>query len=543
MAAAVRRAIVLRSLVRSTVLLPASRSGSRLLSGLAKASNEVIKEQRERSFAELGIQPYPRYTAAPAGYPLVDHALVHSRWGQAMDSGAKLTDVQLTIQGRLLSRREASKKLFFFDIEQDGQTVQVVASQARFNGESAQFRALNRMLMVGDIVRFSGFVGKTNMGETSVFATHLPELLAPCVRPIPLRSGLVDTEKRFRNRHLDLLVNPQAKQALKMRAQVLQHIRQFLDSRRFVEVETPVLSPSVGGASARPFVTRAMAFDQTTLFMRVAPELYLKQLVIGGLDRVYEIGKQFRNEGIDADHNPEFTTCEFYMAYGTLEDLMQMTEDLLRSMAEKLTGSAAVSVPENEAGLAPIDFGPAFRRIDVMQNLRENVPELPQNLDENSLPKLQEILEQRQIPVAQPHTVPRLLDRLIGYYIEPQCVQPTFLYGHPAIMSPLAKCADGEQTVAARIELFVNGKELVNAYEELNDPNQQRAKFQAQALERDQGDDEVPLPDAAFCDALEAGLPPTAGWGMGVDRVIALLAGVAHLRETIAFPIMRPLAK
>ncbi|KAJ2836085.1 hypothetical protein J3B01_003075 [Coemansia erecta] len=538
---AAARQTLFRSLTRCALSQP--RACIRFQTTATKASNELIKEQREKCFAELGIQPYPRYAAPAPEYPLVSHAHMHSRWGKSLDSGAKLTDAKLTIQGRLVSKREASKKLFFFDVEQDGQTVQVMASQVRYDGDSTQFQAVNRALMVGDIVRFSGFVGKTNTGEISVFATHRPELLAPCVRPIPLRSGLSDMEKRFRNRHLDLLVNPKAKRVLKMRAQALQYIRRFLDSREFLEAETPVLSPSVGGASARPFITKAMAFDETMLYMRVAPELYLKQLVIGGLDRVYEIGKQFRNEGIDADHNPEFTTCEFYMAFAALEDLMQMTEDLLRGMAETLTGSAAVSLPGDDADSAPINFGPSFRRIDVMQELRKHIPELPQTLNEGSLNELQSILAGRDIPVAHPHTVPRLLDRLIGFYIEPQCVQPTFLYGHPAIMSPLAKCADSEQTVSARFELFVNGKELVNAYEELNDPNQQRVKFQAQAMERDQGDDEVPLPDSAFCDALEAGLPPTAGWGMGVDRVIALLSGVTHLRETIAFPIMRPLAK
>ncbi|KAJ2673748.1 hypothetical protein IWW42_002160 [Coemansia sp. RSA 1085] len=501
------------------------------------AANLAIKEQREHEFKALGISPYPRYTEPPAGHPLVSHITVHSRWGQAMDNGAKLTNVQLTVQGRVVSKREASKKLFFFDIEQDKQTVQVVMSQARYTGDTAQFRKLNRALMVGDIVRVSGFVGKTNTGETSVFATMLPELLAPCLRPIPLRSGLVDSEKRFRNRHLDLLVNPQAKHALQTRSRVLRHIRQFLDTRQFTEVETPILSPSVGGASARPFATQSVAFDKTALYMRVAPELYLKQLVIGGFDRVYEIGKQFRNEGIDADHNPEFTTCEFYMAYAGLEDLMQMTEDLLREMARDIAGSTVLSLPDSTTS---IDLGPPFSRIDVTQRLREHVPELPAILDEGSLPALQKILAKRQIPAVQPHTVPRLLDRLIGHYIEPGCVQPTFLYGHPAIMSPLAKCTSEEQSAAARFELFVNGKELVNAYEELNDPNLQREKFRAQAVERDQGDLEVPLPDSAFCDALETGLPPTAGWGMGVDRVVALLAQVAHLRETIAFPIMRP---
>ncbi|KAJ2788466.1 hypothetical protein H4R20_007374, partial [Coemansia guatemalensis] len=318
--------------------------------------------------------PYPRYTPPPTGYPLVSHALVHSRWGHAMDSGAKLTDVQITVQGRIVSKREASKKLFFFDLEQDGQTVQVVSSQARFTGDTARFRALNRALMSGDIVRASGFVGKTNAGETSVFAAELLELLAPCLRPIPLRSGFTDPEKRFRSRHLDLLINSKARHALVMRSQVLRYIRSFLDARQFIEVETPVLSPNVGGASARPFATSSMAFGDTPLFMRVAPELYLKQLVIGGLNRVYEIGKQFRNEGIDADHSPEFTTCEFYQAYASLKDLMTMSEDMLRGMAKELTGSTAVR-PSDDGD--PIDFGPPFRRLDVMQALREHVPELP----------------------------------------------------------------------------------------------------------------------------------------------------------------------
>ncbi|KAJ1728060.1 hypothetical protein LPJ61_004241 [Coemansia biformis] len=545
---AISRAALARLPWRAPAAAAAAATVRALVAPAAPAAG-TVKEQREAAFASLGIDPYPRYVPPPAGHPLATPAQVHARWGPTMDRGARLADAQLTVQGRISSVREASRKLFFYDVEQDGQVVQVVASQARVHGDPAEFRARSRALIVGDIVRASGFVGKTDSGETSVFATRLVELLAPCLRPIPHRSGLADTEKRFRSRHLDLLVNPRAKQSLRMRAQALQHIRAFLDARGFVEVETPVLSPSVGGASARPFTTTSVAFGDTPLFMRVAPELYLKQLVIGGLDRVYEMGKQFRNEGIDADHSPEFTTCEFYQAYASLDDLMQMTEDMLRGMAVQLTGSTAVPVPGSGGGSddgssAPnLDFGPPFRRIDVLQALRKHVPELPESLDDDALPDLQKIVACRHIPAPRPHTVPRLLDRLIGHYIEPDCVQPTFLVGHPAAMSPLAKCTDSVQTTAARFELFVNCRELVNAYEELNDPNEQRAKFRTQARERDQGDDEVPLPDAAFCDALESGLPPTAGWGMGVDRVVALLAGASHLRETIAFPVMRPTNK
>ncbi|KAJ2082517.1 hypothetical protein H4R24_001543 [Coemansia sp. RSA 988] len=503
------------------------------------SSNEAIKKQRRQVLDDLGLDPYPRYSLPPTGYPLVSHALVHSRWGHAMDSGAKLTDVQLTVQGRIVSKREASKKLFFFDLEQDGQTIQVVSSQARFTGDTTRFRALNRALMSGDIVRASGFIGKTNTGETSIFAANLLVLLAPCLRPIPLRSGFTDPEKRFRSRHLDLLINPKAKHGLIMRSLVLRYIRRFLDTRHFIEVETPVLSPNVGGASARPFTTKSMAFGDTPLFMRVAPELYLKQLVIGGLNRVYEIGKQFRNEGIDANHNPEFTTCEFYQAYASLEDLMQMSEDMLRGMVEELTGST--TIPSLD-GADPIDFGSPFRRLDVMQSLREHVPELPDLENDQTLPALQRVIAQRNIVTPYPHTVPRLLDRLIGHYIEPLCIQPTFLYAHPAVMSPLAKCADRNQSTAARFELFINGKEFINAYEELNDPDLQRQNFYLQSMERDQGDEDVPPPDLDFCNALESALPPTAGWGMGIDRLVALLAGLSHLRESISFPVMRPIS-
>ncbi|KAJ2380736.1 hypothetical protein GGI23_007738 [Coemansia sp. RSA 2559] len=350
-------------------------------------------------------------------------------------------------------------------------------------------------------------------------------------------------------RHLDMLVNPHVKHALVVRAKVLSFIRGFLSSRQFVEVETPILSPTVGGASARPFTTRSVAFGDTELFMRVAPELFLKQLVIGGMDRVYEIGKQFRNEGIDADHNPEFTTCEFYQAYATLEDILQTTEEMLRGLVQTITGSFKIRVERSSSGSGHhqqqhhdvIDFAPPFRRINVTELLRQRAPDLPADLnDPSAMPAIKAVFIAQNIPLPSPATLPRLLDRLISHYIEPECTQPTFLFSHPSIMSPLSKSADPQNTTSARFELFVNKVELVNAYEELNDPFTQRKNFSLQAGEKDAGDDEIPAPDSAFCDALEYALPPTGGWGMGIDRVVALLAGVSHLRETISFPIMRP---
>ncbi|KAJ2785382.1 hypothetical protein GGI18_003350 [Coemansia linderi] len=523
---------------------PRLQGVARAMSTIASTDKRPIKAQREQTFAKIGLQPYPRYTPPPADHPMLKPAQIHAQWADQLEAGVKRPDLQLSVQGRIRSRREASKKLFFYDIEQDGRTIQVVVSQQRVVGcDGDEFLSHNRALLSGDIVRAFGHFGKTNTGEASVFATQRLELLAPCLHTVPSRSGLVDTQKRFRNRYLDLLVN--GSQALRVRARVLRYIREFLEARDFVEVETPILSPNVGGASARPFVTQsAAAFGDTPLFLRVAPELYLKQLVIGGMDRVYELGRQFRNEGIDADHNPEFTTCEFYMAYATLDDLMAATEDMLRGMAQEINDSTVVRAESSEADGGPvrIDFGSPFARIDVTEALYSSAPEL-KALDINdplAVPQLAAVLAARHITCPLPHTMPRLLDRLIGHYIEPQCTQPTFLLNHPAIMSPLAKSNDATNTTAARFELFVNGKEIVNAYEELNDPREQRQRFALQAADREAGDMEVPPFDSEFCDALEFALPPTAGWGMGVDRVVALLAGVRHLRETIAFPIMRP---
>ncbi|KAJ2474572.1 hypothetical protein EV174_005580, partial [Coemansia sp. RSA 2320] len=402
------------------------------MSTIASTDRRPIKAQREQLFASRSLQPYPRYTPPPADSPLQSPSQLHERWSEHMEPGAKRPDIQVTVQGRVRSRREASKKLFFYDVEQGAHAIQVVASQQRCTDTEDEFLARNRVLAAGDIVRATGYVGKTNSGETSVFATGCLDMLAPCLRTIPMRSGLVDTQTRFRNRALDLLVNGSC--ALRVRARVLRFIREFLEERQFIEVETPILSPSVGGASARPFVTQsAAAFGDTPLFLRVAPELYLKQLVIGGLDRVYELGRQFRNEGVDADHNPEFTTCEFYMAYATLDDLTAITEEMLRAMALYITGSCVVNVAAPNGDLLAIDFAASFRRIDVTAALREAVPELPVDLnDPNALPLIATALAACGISCAQPHTVPRLLDRLIGHYIEPQCTQPTFLMNHPS---------------------------------------------------------------------------------------------------------------
>ncbi|KAG0784803.1 hypothetical protein G6F16_003558 [Rhizopus arrhizus] len=389
-----------------------------------------------------------------------------------------------------------------------------------------------------EVILFVGVPGKTNHGQLSIFVTNEMKVLSPCLHDIP-RTGLKDPEKRFRQRHLDLLVNSESLKILKTRSKIIRYIREFLDSRDFLEIETPVLSGNAGGANARPFETRAHALG-INMQLRIAPELYLKQLVIGGMDRVYEIGKQFRNEGIDADHNPEFTTCEFYQAYGNLETLMKDTEELLSGMATVICGDAPIVTKSGEA----IDFKAPFKRINVAERLSSVLGSSLSFLeDEDASDQLKTLCKKLNVKLSGPFTVSRVLDRLISDYIEPECIQPTFLYNHPLALSPLAKDADDNgQRVAARFELFVGGKEIVNAYEELNDPEEQRRRFRAQLQERDLGDLEVPLPDMDFCDALEYGLPPTAGWGMGIDRVVQLMTGAGHIREVLAFPVMRPMS-
>ncbi|KAI8050522.1 hypothetical protein BDF22DRAFT_695396 [Syncephalis plumigaleata] len=537
-------------------------------STIAAKDTRPYKEERLQELATNHVAGYPSYRGQHIGTDNLPWSSVKSvvdRWNTSLTAGERLREETVRVTGRVMSTREASGKLFFYDIVHNGHRLQIVTSLRNTASEIAEnneektklFRQTNKRIHRGDIIEIVGFPGKTDKGELSVFTTSLPTLLAPCLHDLPVHDRLRSAEKRFRNRHVDLLVNPDAARILRTRSQIIQFIRHFLDNRGFLEVETPILSLQAGGASARPFVTQSQAIGDQSLYLRIAPELYLKQLVIGGLDSVYEIGKQFRNEGIDANHNPEFTMCEFYWAYADLHDLMHLTEQMMSSMANTVLGSTLVPLPADVSEMKPattttttatsvdtpstISFEPPFSRINVMHALANAVGPLPDLEAPDALDRLLALCRRQHVTMTAPYTIPRVLDRLIGEYVEPLCQQPTFLYGHPTIMSPLAKTKliDGA-VVSARFELFVAGKEIVNAYEELNDPQEQRDRFAQQQQERDQGDKEAPLPDNLYCDALEYGLPPTGGWGMGIDRVCSLFSQVHHLRETLAFPLMKP---
>ncbi|KAF9377453.1 hypothetical protein CPB97_010194 [Podila verticillata] len=495
---------------------------------------------RLEELRRVGLTPYPRYQ--PPSIPLAPIRDLVAQYQDTMENGTKDLTKKYSISGRIYSKRESSSKLIWFDLIQDGHAIQAVFNRKAYSGSDEEFEIAAKCLNRGDFVQLSGHVGKTKTGQLSVFITDGFELLAPCLHPIPTRTGLMDPEKRFRNRHLDFLVNREGLENLRKRSRVIKFIRQYLDSRQFLEVETPILSTQAGGANAKPFVTHANALDME-MHMRVAPELFLKQLVIGGADRVYELGKQFRNEGIDADHNPEFTTCEFYQAYANLDSLFEMTEDMLQEMAKSVTGSSTVPYKMSNDETVNLSFKKPFRKINIMETLEEKIGAPFPDLDNEPIAELLKLCKENKVFVSAPHTVPRIMDKLISTFIEPECTQPTFLWGHPLIMSPLAKdiILDSGRTVAGRFELFVAGKEIVNAYEELNDPVQQKERFTKQQTDKENGDEEAQPMDQAFCTALEYGLPPTAGWGMGVDRVCQILTGSSHIRDVLAFPTMRTL--
>ena len=488
-----------------------------------------IRKKQILNMKSNNINPYPHH------FNLTDKIDDIISEYNFIENGIRL-EKEISTAGRVLLKRASSKKLFFYTIESNNLTIQIMSDLKQYKNE-VEFNNIHSLIHRGDVIGIKGLVGKSKRGELSIFPSEI-EILSPCLYEMPKEHyGITDVDTRISNRYLDLIVNREIRNTFITRSKIIAFIRRYLDEKEYIEVETPILDIKHGGATAKPFITYHNDLKQD-MFLRIAPELKLKELIVGGLNKVYEIGKQFRNESIDRTHNPEFTSIELYSAYSDYEEMQRLTEDLLSKLVYHLYGKYEIEVKINDID-RKIDFSSPFKVIDMIPYLEEKTKIIfPEDMSTNEFNELlQNYIDDNKIQKPNPPTTSKLIDKLVEEYIEPQCWNPTFIINHPVIMSPLAKWHRNDSRLTERFELFISGMEICNAYTELNDPDVQLDRFISQQKDKDLGDCEAHNVDSHFIKCLEYGLPPTGGWGLGIDRLCMLLSNnLDSIKEVILFP-------
>lgn len=490
---------------------------------LAEMNDQMrVRREKMEAIREEGVDPFGKRFERTA-----NSQELHEKYDN--NTKEELHEMELTasVAGRMMTKRGKGKAGFAHLQDREGQ-IQIYVRKDEVGDENYE---IFKRADLGDFFGVTGEVMKTNTGEVSIKAQKLT-LLTKSLRPLPEKyHGLTNVEQRYRQRYLDLISNRESFERFMKRSQIISQIRRYLDGLGYIEVETPVLHNEAGGATARPFITHHNALD-IDLYLRIALELHLKRLIVGGMEKVYEIGRVFRNEGIDTTHNPEFTMMEVYTAYTDYQDIMNLTEGIIRDAAKNVLGETTITYDSAE-----IDLGSEFKRIHMVDAVKEQTGvDFWKSL---SIEEARAAAKEHNVEINENMEVGHILNEFFETFVEDTLEQPTFVYGHPVEVSPLAKKNDEDPRFTDRFELFIVGREFANAFTELNDPIDQRARFEAQEKEKEQGNDEAHGVDEDFLEALEYGMPPTGGLGIGIDRLVMLLTDVQSIRDVLLFPTMR----